>query len=748
VDAVNALLAPSTSLFDGQIEVSPDGSQIYLTFGNLLISVSATAVEQVVHGLRTLAQSDMHSVDLGAIPDAVSLSPAGSQLYVAVTASTAISIIDTPSLTLETGVPGIAGATSIAFTPDGKQALIASAQDHRVLVVDTASKAITDSVSLTGSPQAVVSADNAHAYALISTSESGVANLSSTLVPLDLNTMLAGTPVDLGVPAESMTITPQGDRIYFPTGDTATYVPVGSRVPADWFISSASASIPVQAFPSCFPQPAPVDLALVFGQRSGGVFQTNTVAAGLSQVVPVKGPCAYEFSFWGSSDDPDAVAEIFWLDSNSSLLRTDTVVFPVAPSLALRTVFTQASRSLQLQLQRASFISPAGAAQAEVRFTAPAFARVIVGKSHLEGTADVLINSDFRILKNGSPAGWTLVPQAGPGLVLTSSDGTPQLINTTTVDAELIQRVAIVEQKQFAWQFQGRALRIGLPGPLPQVELHFLDFKGADAGPPLELTIAPDAFANRPATGSTPAGTKQVEIHLKVPPGAGVEIDEVSFELQQNAPVPLTFAAQSPGELRVSRSIVTYDAVPVAPPPVPAAGLATPTPPGGKPGEPPCEAFCTCCETVQPIAKPSSQKSASGRPIISGECPTCGSALMRPGGPSVAGAPVLRFPALPSHRPVAGQPPLRARRPSPFPPFADVGIREDRARLLAEVGITTVEQLAAAAPEDITKVMKGLTLKSAAGFIEKAKRLIAASKRPAKPRKGSGADRLSYHKAP
>src|SRR5207248_1572201 len=108
-----------------------------------------------------------------------------------------------------------------------------------------------------------------------------------------------------------------------------------------------------------------------------------------------------------------------------------------------------------------------------------------------------------------------------------------------------------------------------------------------------------------------------------------------SFRTPPVASVPLNFVSHSPGELRVSKSQVTYDVVPAPPPPVPSQGLPAPTPPGAAPGQPPCDAYCSSCGGMQTIGAPTSRVTAAGRPITVGVCPSCGEALASPGGPLV-----------------------------------------------------------------------------------------------------------------
>src|SRR5439155_9618294 len=124
-------------------------------------------------------------------------------------------------------------------------------------------------------------------------------------------------------------ITPQGDRIYLAGGQKRrlSVVPVGDRSPAEWFVTSNSPTVPGRVRLACVHQ-SPVDRAVVF-VRSLRPYEPNGVATGLSQVVPVAGPCSYDFSFLGFATEPGALAEIFWLDQQGTVLKTDRVPFEV-----------------------------------------------------------------------------------------------------------------------------------------------------------------------------------------------------------------------------------------------------------------------------------------------------------------------------------------------------------------------------------------------------------------------------------
>src|SRR5205085_10965744 len=136
-----------------------------------------------------------------------------------------------------------------------------------------------------------------------------------------------------------------------------------------------------------------------------------------------------------------------------------------------------------------------------------------------------------------------------------------------------------------------------------------------------------------------PNGASNMEIHVALPPGTAVILDELVLRAPAMTAVPLTFVAQSPGELRVSAARVGYDTAAPAAPPVPAGGLGAPTPPGVLPGQQAEEcSACACCagetetENAVPMVTP------AGRPMTMGVCADCGERVIRGGGMLVRGS--------------------------------------------------------------------------------------------------------------
>ena len=730
----------TASTFQGLIVVSPGGGSLYATFGTSstsIISIDTGALEQAVRGLRPLAAGDIRVLDLQGTAVAMALSPDGTTVYIALSGNNAIAVIDTQSFTIGSRIDVASQPEAIDFTPDGKFAVVLTSGDFILLhLVETATGRDLDSFVIgSDAPVAVaVSPDGAVAYAVLSPSSDLSATESQTeaaqiLVPINLQLKLPGTQIPIPGTGTEIAITPQGDRIYIAGDGPVVIVPVGTRSPADWFVTSDTPSVQAQVVPFCVPRPSPVDVAVVFGQ-SAVSFQPNGVATGLSQVVPVAGPCSYELSFFGSASEPGALAEIFWLDQQGTLLQTDSLPIQVQPEAGLSLSSEDAAPLSELLMHRTRVRSPANAAQAELRFSAPPFVGVALGLGSLQGTPEALSNSDLQFVQNGLPVGWTLTAQFLRGVTVSSIDGGTRFVNASAGDAELVQSAAIGANQAYIWELEGRPANLATAQEDPSIELRWLKSDASVAGTPAELTLSAGGFVRNPASGTTPDGTTTVEVRLKAPPGTGFNINQVSLQTPETTTVPLTFISQAPGELRVSRSQVTYDVVPVPPPPVPSQGLATPTAPGSKPGDPPCNTYCPSCQDDRPVMQPQPAMTRGRRPAIVGECPVCGSRLVRPGGPLASGAQVLAATLLPPARHRDAGMRVPRKQPPALPPLTALpGIRAGRMRQLAEIGITSIEHLARANPDETAKAMVGLSPKQAASLIEKAKELMASHRR-------------------
>jgi DNA-binding beta-propeller fold protein YncE len=669
--------APGTAhgSFRGELAISPDGARLYFAFGVesdiSIVSADTSALEHAARGRRQLNASDVRFLSIAGIEArSMALSDNGLLLYVAMGEAADVQTIDTSSFTRSGSVELNDQPVAISFTPDGKNSLIlTSGPDTRLHFVDTRSATDTGFIVLPSvSPIALVIApDGSRAYALTTSNDAGV------VIAIALPGREPRPPVPLETVGLAAAISAHGDRLFI-VGDDAglSFLSIGSRAPADWFVTSGTPSVPTRVLPVCLAPQSPAKLVVLFGNRPGRTLEVNTAAAGLSQVVPVSGPCGYEFSFLGLADDPDATAEIFWLDPTGALLRTDACASPFqerSTGFRSRGFATVRMPDFNLLPVRARLTSPPGAAQAEVRFTAPPRVFLLLAQASLKGTAQISGNADFQLAGRGIPTGWLLKAEYSRGVSVTTSIAGLRFTNDSPANAELVQSCSIASNRQYFLNLNGAAVGTSLGQHAPTVELHWLKPDGSFAAESVSVPLDTNGFTQYPTTGTVPTGTATAEIHLIAPPRSGLQIRYVSLETPTTVAVPVTFLAKAPGELRVSRSQITYNVVPPSPPAVPSTGTTTPTPPGGRPGEAPCNAYCPCCETEQPITNAQTRKTPGGRPLTVGVCATCGEELIRPGGRFDASPQLYTFKLL-THTPALRQPLLSrlARRPEAPPP--------------------------------------------------------------------------------
>jgi len=447
---------------------------------------------------------------------------------------------------------------------------------------------------------------------------------------------------------------------------------------------------------------------------------TRTQPGALSQVVPVAGGCPYQFEFLAVANAEGAVADVIWLGEDCGAVRVDQVSLFIDPT----------------RLHRARLRAPTEAAQAEVRFIVPAGNAAIIDRVSLAATAEMVANGDLREVQEGRRANWTVTPgEAVPGQVLKIHPVKTGVRIENAIDraAALVQQIAVSAGQPYTLDFQGRVVKQPEEA-ITQVELRWLKADGSPAAADTVQPIAPTGFDRYFVEGAVPAEAAQVEVRLVVPAGATLEVSRISLRLVEPTTVPITFLAQAPGELAISEARVTYELVEPPPPAIPSTGLCTPTPPSQKPGVRPRDrCFCPCCATERSLRDIEPAVTPAGRPAVVGICRACGTRLVRQGGRLVTEAPVIssarpvirRVPVTPPPRTPAIRPPAPA--PAIQPSLTDIkGISEGRARRLAEIGIDSIERLAAAAPEDVARALRGVSVEMATGFIEEARQLLAS----------------------
>jgi DNA-binding beta-propeller fold protein YncE len=677
---------------------------------------------------------------------AIALSPDEQLLYMLVDRTGGNSVVevveltDAPELSLST--PSIvvgAGATSMALTRDGQEAVVTNMDSGTISIIDTTARSafpvtipeITAGVKEL--PRLVaVSQDGAKGYVFNQGSRSiAVVDINRRVVTdrLSLNDLAAGGPL-----AESLALSPQGDQIYVANANSNTLssIQIGNRSPSDWQLTSG------ETHPICFAPP--FHLVAELGSPS--------LPTSLSQVVPVVESAVYEFSFWANAvepetDEPPAVAEVLWLSSACGLLIADSVPIELAASPAGASFTTEPSApkaplifhrktTREVSGENQPLTSPAGATQAEVRFSVGKGAAARIDLVSLAVTSDVTANGDFKSQKDGQLADWSLVPEKVPGFNVVASENGIQLRNAGAITAELVQAAAAESGGTFTLGFQGHATA----GPLKEtarIELVWLKADGSAAGEKTVMNILPTALDLTVASGVVPAETAKVEIHLFTPAKTTLEVQRVSLRYPKTTTVPVKFIAEAPGDLTVSDVRIAFEEVPPQAPAIPIGGmLCQSTPPGREPGKGGDSCFCYQCEAETNMIEMKSVLTPEGRPATSARCPVCKTELLNIGGSPGANAQALPLRQTMPSGPVVVRTAFTKSTGSSFVApqsmqLTDIlGIGEPRARQLVDIGIDSVEKLATSTPEAVVKI-RFITLAMASKIIAQAKSHLGGS---------------------
>jgi DNA-binding beta-propeller fold protein YncE len=755
------------------VALSPDGGHLYIvqiyadvsssnsiSVRRALHVLDTTRLLEAVAGGRPLpgeARVITADLDIADRVTGLALAPDERLAYLIVDKKEArgeLHILETANLNLGGEVLEVGRAPSaIALTPDGKQAVIANSGDRCICLVATPNAArrlpAIECLSVGSGPSAVaVAPDGLYAYVLN--------RASVTLSYVDLKRRSVLKEIPLAASPKALALTPQGDTLYIthtgsesspPESDLLSTFQIGLRLPVAWDLTSG------WIMPVCLP--APFRQIAILGlpnqqADSEHLDVSKILPTALSQVVPVSADCAYEFSFWAIANEPDAVAEVFWLNSACRLLESETLdrIFiesmPVASArTSIALALFQAERTIleraPLVLHRQRLNAPAGAVQAEIRFSVPPGAIAAVEGVSFMATTEVVVNPDLTLQREGRLVGWQLSPGPAPGIVLVASENGVQFRNASANSAELTQTIPAKSKSNFALEWRGRVAARSSARAKPRVELRWIGDNRQQVGEPMVLKLSKRDFATWSATGVVPAGASEAEMHLVVPAGTAQIIDRVSLRYFPVTSVPISFTAQAPGELTVQDWRVAFERAEVTLPRVPEGTSCKATPPGRTPGAAGSEgddAFCPHCEAEHTIAEVRQTVTESNLAATQGRCTNCGNEVVRFSGTSAApllsalrssaANPVLHLSGLRSNAALMSSPGSKVVTSSQS--FAAIkGIGEVRTKQLAAIGIDSVEALAIAAPEDVARA-RSIPLALASNFINQAKELLLLNK--------------------
>jgi YVTN family beta-propeller protein len=131
------------------LAITPDGTKIYVAAVRPKQSPTLSVIETANNTLVGVTQ-------LNGSPGGLATTPDGSKVYVADGFSYDVSVIDTISNTVTTGIPVGVGSypVGVAVTPDGQHLYVANSGTATVSVIDTASNTVIATIPVGAAPMA------------------------------------------------------------------------------------------------------------------------------------------------------------------------------------------------------------------------------------------------------------------------------------------------------------------------------------------------------------------------------------------------------------------------------------------------------------------------------------------------------------------------------------------------------------------------------------------------------------------
>jgi DNA-binding beta-propeller fold protein YncE len=626
----------------GQPVFSPDGGRLYVLYSDHISIFDTAVLEKEFSGEKKLGRAVAGTIKIDSAwnPIVHVISPDNKRLYILLTGVTGdnteagatgsigeIWIYMLDSKTWATPIQlGDGNQFNMAINRDGSRIIVTNAASHAITVFETRRGRRLGSISTsdTDSPS-LVAVDPSGRLAYIAINETG------TVARFDLSRLQLGfitPPFSMHDLPSDLEILPSGEWLYIadnppPEAGASNFllsaVALGAMTPLEWTLTSGN------IFPYCISQPA--RRIAVLGNPLDSIERKTSISkpTAISQVVPVVGGNHYILSFTGVATTSDAQVEVFWYGEQCSFQQVDHLPFETIDPQGL-----DSPEALLLPTSRLEMISPPDASLAEVRISDPGNHFVFLDNVSLQATAGTLSNSDLQAQSNGHISGWEVAPAGVSGLTAIASSDSVTIRNAGTSVCSLRQRTTFQSEKKFNLFFDGQALTGN-----PSIRVEWLGANNEDLGSTLDVSLAPNSSNREERRGASPAGTQQAVLSLNMPPGAGMSVRQISLNIVEVIPVPISFVAQAPGDLVISDVRVVYEMAPSSPPGIPPNGLCPPTPLGAQPGSG-SHTHCHCpnCGEDDELSNPEPTLTPAGAPALEGECSNCGARITLPGGSS------------------------------------------------------------------------------------------------------------------
>ena len=200
------------------VAISPDGSRLYAVNWGQNRSIVSPQVAGAVTVIDTAHQTVSATIPIGPGPGAAALSPDGRRLYVTNTGLT-VSVVDTTTNTLSSTIGFAHSPTRVAVSPDGRRlyvtnvwsvpgpvfgGLLGNVIKAELTVVDTATNTVTGTIPIAGAGSLAFSPDGSVVYVAGSQGLSAINTATNKVI----NTL------DIPASTTAMVVSPDGRTVY------------------------------------------------------------------------------------------------------------------------------------------------------------------------------------------------------------------------------------------------------------------------------------------------------------------------------------------------------------------------------------------------------------------------------------------------------------------------------------------------------------------------------------------------------
>ena len=175
-------------------------------------------------------------IDVDRTPEGVAITPDGATAFV--TTASGVTPIDVDKRTAGPTIDVSGGPEGVAITPDGTTAFVTTNATGEVVPIDVATRTAGTPIPVAvggGASGVAITPDGTTAFVTVT-------HADGELVPIDVATRTAGTPIPVGPFPEGPAITPDGATVFVANGDP---MGPGTVTPVDVATRTAGTPIPV-----------------------------------------------------------------------------------------------------------------------------------------------------------------------------------------------------------------------------------------------------------------------------------------------------------------------------------------------------------------------------------------------------------------------------------------------------------------------------------------------------------------------